>query len=68
MKTIGLIVITITMLAGCMAPSKMMANSRGDVMRCAAPGYGWGGAGMVDLCVEEAKRVGYTTEIPMNVQ
>jgi hypothetical protein len=63
-KEILAVGLTVTVLAGCVAPNTMLVNpSTGEMMNCSASGWGWAGAPLAqhthDKCVESLESAGY---------
>jgi hypothetical protein len=52
-----------TLLAGCVAPSQMMVNGQGQMVRCSATGWGYIGAPLAyhpkNVCVADYEKIGY---------
>ena len=58
------LLLSLVFLAGCVTPSTLMVNGRGQVVRCSA--YGYGGLlhlaaayAIRDQCVEDMKKLGF---------
>lgn len=53
----------ISLIAGCVTPSQMLVNPRGQLMRCSATGWGFIGAPLAqqsyNKCVSDLRDVGY---------
>ena len=68
MSKIQMGVFLLLSLSGCTTPSTMLVNDQGQIMRCAASGWGWIGTPQALLihqkCVDDLKSIGYVEMVP----